>query len=90
MPNIKSAIKRVKQNEKKRAHNATQKSALRTAIKSFETAVLNNDVDQAKIALLNATKKLDKAVSKGLIHKNTAARKKSRLTKKFNELNKTA
>lgn len=90
MPNIKSAIKRVKQTNKRNAQNASQKSALRTAIKTFETAVSNKDVENAKTALLNATKKLDKAVTKGLIHKNAAARKKSRLTKKFNELNKTA
>jgi len=90
MPNIKSAIKRVKQTSKRNAQNSAQKSALRTAIKTFETAVSNKDVENAQTALLNATKKLDKAVTKGLIHKNAAARKKSRLTKKFNELNKTA
>lgn len=86
MPNIKSAIKRVKTANKRNARNASQKSALRTAIKTFETAVEKNDVEVAKTALLNATKKLDKAVTKGLIHKNTAARKKSRLTKKLNSL----
>jgi small subunit ribosomal protein S20 len=86
MPNIKSAEKRAKQSEKRRLRNASQKSALRTAVKAAETAVANNDVEKAKEALLAATKKLDKAVSKGLIHKNAAARKKSRLAKKVNEL----
>jgi small subunit ribosomal protein S20 len=86
MPNIKSAIKRVKVNEKRRLRNASQKSALRTAVKSFETAAVNGNVDNAKSALVEATKKLDKAATKGLIHKNAAARKKSRLAKKLNAL----
>lgn len=86
MPNIKSAIKRVKTNEKRRLQNAAQKSSLRTTVKSVEVAISNNDVENAKEVLLTATKKLDKAASKGLIHKNAAARKKSRLTKKINAL----
>jgi len=86
MPNIKSAEKRVKQSEKRRLRNASQKSALRTAVKTAESALTQSDVEKAKEALLNATKKLDKAVTKGLIHKNAAARKKSRLAKKVNEL----
>ncbi len=86
MPNIKSAIKRVKTSEKRRLRNASQKSALRTAVKAVEVAVANNDVENAKAALLTATKKLDKAVTKGLIHRNAADRKKSRLAKKINSL----
>jgi small subunit ribosomal protein S20 len=86
MPNIKSAIKRVKTNDKRRALNASQKSALRTAVKTVDTALASNEVEAAKAALIVATKKLDKAVTKGLIHKNAAARKKSRLTKKLNAL----
>jgi small subunit ribosomal protein S20 len=86
MPNIKSAIKRVNVNEKRRLRNASQKSALRTAIKTFETAADGSNVDSAKTALVNATKKIDKAATKGLIHKNTANRKKSRLAKKLNVL----
>jgi len=85
VPNIKSAIKRVKVNEKKRLRNAALKSALRTAIKKFELALQESNVENAKTALLFATKKLDKAVTKGIIHKNNASRNKSRLTKKFNE-----
>lgn len=87
MPNIKSAIKRVKVSEKRRLRNASQKSALRTAVKSFETAAAGNDVETAKAALIAASKKLDKAATKGLIHKNAAARKKSRLAKQLNTLN---
>lgn len=86
MPNIKSAIKRVKSSEKRRLLNASQRSALRTAVKTFETAAASQNVDTAKAALITASKKLDKAVTKGLIHKNAAARKKSRLAKKLNAL----
>ncbi|WP_453994855.1 30S ribosomal protein S20 [Bacillus nitroreducens] len=87
MPNIKSAIKRVKTNDEKRAHNATIKSAMRTAVKNFEALVANKDVENAKAALLTATSKLDKAARKGLIHQNVADRQKSRLAKKLNEVN---
>lgn len=86
MPNIKSAIKRVKVSEKRRLQNASQKSALRTAVKTAESALNSQNVDSAKGALVAATKKLDKAVTKGLIHKNAANRKKSRLAKKLNAL----
>ncbi|GGF83525.1 30S ribosomal protein S20 [Paenibacillus aceti] len=86
MPNIKSAIKRVKTNDKRRQLNASQKSALRTVVKSADTALANNDVEAAKAAFAAATQKLDKAVTKGLIHKNAASRKKSRLAKKLNAL----
>ncbi|MFC4766331.1 30S ribosomal protein S20 [Effusibacillus consociatus] len=86
MPNIKSAIKRVKITRTRTLRNAAAKSALRTAIKKFELAVVNNDLENAKDLLQKAARTLDKAVSKGLIHKNAAARKKSRLTKKFNKL----
>ena len=86
MPNIKSAIKRVKTSEKRRALNASQRSALRTAVKNADVAIASSDLDAAKAALIAATKKLDKAVTKGLIHKNAASRKKSRLAKKLNAL----
>lgn len=87
MPNIKSAIKRVKVNEGRRAQNISVKSDMRTAVKKVETLVANNDVETAKSALITASQKLDKAARKGLVHKNTAARQKSRLAKKLNELN---
>jgi small subunit ribosomal protein S20 len=82
MPNIKSQIKRVKTNEKSRAQRAAQKSALRTSLKSAETTVATNDHAAAQEALKAASRKLDKAVSKGLIHKNEAARRKARLAQK--------
>lgn len=85
MPNIKSAIKRVKTSEKRRALRASQKSATRTAVKRFEQTLEAGNMEEAKKALIFAQKKLNKAVSKGLIHKNAAARKISRLTKKLNK-----
>ncbi|AKG35788.1 30S ribosomal protein S20 [Paenibacillus durus] len=86
MPNIKSAVKRVKTTEKRRALNASQKSALRTAVKAADLAVEGTEVETAKAVIQAASKKLDKAVTKGLVHKNAAARKKSRLAKKLNAL----
>lgn len=82
MPNIKSAEKRVRVSATKRANNVAHKSALRSAIKRFEVAVSAND-ENASVYLTKAVKALDKAASKGVIHKNAAARKKSRLTKKL-------
>lgn len=86
MPNIKSAVKRVKTTEKRRALNISQKSALRTVVKAADVALEGTEVQTAQAAFLAASKKLDKAVSKGLVHKNAAARKKSRLAKKLNAL----
>lgn len=87
MANIKSAIKRIKTAEKNNVRNTSEKSAMRTAIKKVEVAVSNNDGAAAKEALQLAIRKLDKAATKGLIHKNAAARHKSRLHKKVNSLN---
>ncbi len=87
MPNIKSAIKRVKINEAKNAANVAVKSAMRSAVKKVETAVVANDATVAKETFVEAARKLDKAAAKGLIHKNAAARKKSRLMKKVNSVN---
>ncbi len=86
MPNIKSAIKRVKKSDANRQHNVMFKSSMRTAIKTFNAKVAENDKEGAKEAFLVATKKVDKAAGKGLIHKNKAAREKSRLTKMLNEV----
>lgn len=83
MPNIKSAIKRVKTSELRNAQNTTAKSAMRTAVKKAEAAITVND-GAAKEAYASAASHLDKAAAKGLIHKNAAARKKSRLMKKLN------
>ncbi|MCJ7841817.1 30S ribosomal protein S20 [Lederbergia sp. NSJ-179] len=85
MPNIKSAIKRVKINNAKSAQNASAKSAMRTAMKKFEVAVEANQ-ENSKELFKQAVKQLDKATTKGLIHKNTANRQKARLSKKLSKL----
>ncbi|MBP2241691.1 small subunit ribosomal protein S20 [Cytobacillus eiseniae] len=87
MPNIKSAIKRVKTNEARNAHNTTVKSSMRTAVKKVEAAIVSTDAAAANETFADAARQLDKAAAKGLIHKNAAARKKSRLMKKMNSLN---
>lgn len=84
--NIKSQIKRAHTNEKRRLRNASFKTSLKTAIKAVETAVQENNLESANEALTFACKKLDKAVSKGVKHKNYAARQKSRLTKQVNSM----
>lgn len=86
LANIKSAIKRARTNQQKRAHRSAQKSAMRTAVKKYLAAIEAQDQEKAAALLKTATRKLDKAVTKGLIHKNAAARKKSRLTKKLQAL----
>ncbi|GIN70994.1 30S ribosomal protein S20 [Bacillus sp. J14TS2] len=85
MPNIKSAIKRVKINDAKSAQNAAAKSAMRTAVRKFEAAATANQEDTNEL-FKAAVKQLDKAATKGLIHKNTANRQKARLTKKLSNL----
>ena len=86
MPNIKSAIKRTKIIEKKTLQNNMIKSSYKTAVKKFESAVESKDVASAETLFVEATKKIDQACSKGVIVKNTAARKKSNLAKKLNAL----
>jgi small subunit ribosomal protein S20 len=77
--NIKSQIKRIKTNEKARQRNKAVKSSLKTAIRKTREATAAGDVEKATVALREASRKLDKAVSKGVIHKNRAANKKSAL-----------
>lgn len=86
MANHKSAEKRVRQNAKRNEINRSNRSKLRTSIKKLRTAVASHDKN-GSVELLNPTVSLiDKAVNKGIIHKNTAARYKSRLTKHVNDL----
>lgn len=85
MPNIKSAEKRVLISKRRTLRNASLKSALRTTIKKFEAALTHSDVEQARLALKIATRALDKAATKGIIHRNNASRRKSRLTRRFNK-----
>ena len=86
MANIKSQIKRNKQNEKAHQRNKAVKSELRTHVRKFREAVEAGNVEAATSALQVASRKLDKAVSKGVIHKNQAANRKSAIAKKLVEL----
>lgn len=83
MPNIKSAIKRVKVNEKKNLRNRMIKSSMRTSIKKFDTAITAGTADSAMLAQTSGV--VDSAASKGIIHRNAANRKKSRLAKRLNK-----
>jgi len=84
--NIKSQIKRIKTNEIARKRNVAVKSALKTQVRGFRTAADAGDKEAATAALLTASKALDKAASKGVIHKNQAANRKSALAKKVASL----
>ena len=86
MANIKSQIKRNRQNEKRRVRNKSVKSSLKTAVRKFNEATAAGDVENAATLLRDATRKLDKAVSKGVIHKNQAANRKSAITKRLGSL----
>lgn len=86
MANIKSQIKRVKTNNERTERNRRYKSELRTWMRKVRTAVDAGDAEGAKAALVTASTKLDKAVSKGVIHANQAANKKSSLAKRVNAL----
>ncbi len=86
MANIKQQMKRNLQNEKRRTANASFRSGLKSAVKEVEVSVENNDKEKAVSALSLASKKLDKAVSKGFYHKNYVARQKSRLAKLVNSI----
>ena len=84
MPNIKSAKKRVKIIEKKTLTNNMIKTGYKSAVKKFEEAIAAGNLEEAKVLFSEATKKIDQACTKGVIVKNTAARKKSSLSKKLN------
>ena len=86
MANIKSQIKRITTNEKARLRNKSVKSELKTHIRRVREAVAGGDKDAASVALIEASRKLDKAVSKGVIHENQAANKKSALAKSVSSL----
>lgn len=86
MANIKSQIKRNKTNEKARLRNKAVKSSLKTAVRKAREAAVAGDVEKATTAARDASRALDKAVSKGVIHKNAAANKKSALASKVASL----
>ncbi len=86
MANIKSQIKRNRQNEARRMRNKAVKSSLKTAIRKFNEATRTGDQESATVLLRQATRKLDKAVSKGVIHKNQAANRKSAIYQRLASL----
>jgi len=86
MANHKSAEKRVRQTAKRNAINRSNRGALRTTIKGLRSAIAHNDKALSAESLGSTVSVIDKAVNKGLIHKNTAARYKSRLTKHVSKL----
>ncbi len=86
MANIKSQIKRNRQNTKARARNRVFRGTARTYVKKARLAIESGDVDAARTATLQAASALDKAASKGVLHRNNASRRKGRLMKSLNAL----
>jgi small subunit ribosomal protein S20 len=84
--NIKSQIKRVKTNEKRRVRNKSVRSSVRTAVRKFREAAESGDVEQAATLQRAASRALDKAASKGVVHKNQAANRKSAMAKRLSGL----
>ena len=86
MANIKSQIKRNKTNERRRQRNVAVKSALKTAVRRFRTAADSGDLETAAAELAAASRALDKAAGKGIIHKNQAANRKSGMAQRLTTL----
>ena len=86
MANIASQIKRNRQNERARLRNKAQRTALKTDLRKFQAAVESGDADAATVQFRAATKRLDKAASKGVVHANFAANKKSQMAKRLAQL----
>lgn len=86
MANIKSQKKRILTNERRRMRNKSVKSSLHTAIRAFRAAAADGDKDKAAELLVSTSRKLDKAASKGVIHKNQAANRKSALAKALQKI----
>lgn len=86
MANIKSAIKRNKQNEKRRLRNRFYRGAARTLVSKAKSTIVTGEAETSQVAVAQAIEALDKAAAQGVIHKNNAARRKSRLMKRLNSL----
>ncbi len=84
MANLKSSKKRIRSDERKRIRNTSVKSAIKTKIKKVELAIAKGDIESARAVFSEAVSALDSAAAKGIIKKNTASRKKSRLARKIN------
>ncbi len=85
MPVTKSAKKRMRQTVTRTARNRRVKSTVKTAMRRFEEAIRGGDVELARTRLIAAVRRIDQAAARGVLHKNNAARKKSRLTRLFNQ-----
>ncbi len=86
MATHKSAIKRIRQNEKRRLHNRTYRNRTRTLVKQARAAIDSGDLEEARKATRMAVRDLDKLASRGVVHKRNAARRKSRLMKQLASL----
>ena len=86
MPNLKSSEKRMRQNEKRRAHNRAIRSRVRTAVDKANALIEEGDQEAAQDAVREAVSQLDRAVKKGILHRNNADRRKSRLMKYLNNV----
>ncbi len=86
MANIKSQIKRNRQNEKRRVHNRVYRGSTRTAIRNAQAAIETGEMEDARTVTMVAIQALDRAAAKGIIHKNNAARRKSRLMAQLNSM----
>ncbi len=90
MANTKSAIKRLRSSERRRQHNRVFRGQARTAVKKARQLITRGNLEEAREAVQVATRALDKAAAKGIIHKNNAARRKSRLMQQLNQTEKAA
>lgn len=86
MPNIKSAIKRVSVTEKKNLRNRMNRSILRTSLKKYQVVIDSKDVAAAEKMLPSTSGAIDRALAKGVLHRNNAARKKAQIAKRFNAI----
>lgn len=89
MPNTKSAAKAMRASNRKRVYNIRTKDKVKTAVKTVKKSLESKNAEEALKALTTAYAALDKAAKKGVIHKNNASRKKSRLAKAINKINKS-
>jgi small subunit ribosomal protein S20 len=90
LANTKSAIKRLRSSERRRQHNRVFRGQARTAVKKARQLITRGNLEEAREAVQVATRALDKAAAKGIIHKNNAARRKSRLMQQLNQTEKAA
>lgn len=89
MANTKSALKRIKQNEKRRLRNRVYRGTARTYIRDARLAIASGEIDEAREATMKAVRALDKAAEKGVIHKNNASRRKSLIMRQLATLEKS-